>query len=129
MLDIVRPLRPTVLLVDDDAALRTALQFSLELEGFNVETFESGEALLLRDDPERDTCLVLDLNLPGVDGLGVIREFRRRGVEAPALLITSHPRPSVRSGATDLGAVIVEKPLLGDHLLGAIQSALKPTLF
>jgi FixJ family two-component response regulator len=110
--------------VDDDAALRTALKFSLELEGFDVETFESGEALLLRDDPSGSVCLVMDLNLPGIDGLGVLRELRGRGINAPALLITSHPRPTVRAGAAAIGAVIVEKPLLGDHLVGAIHHAI-----
>jgi len=124
MLEVSTQPRPTVLLVDDDAALRTALKFSLELEGFDVETYESGEAFLLRDDPEGRTCVVMDLNLPGIDGLETLRQLRSRGVGLPALLITSHPRPATRASAAAVGAAIVEKPLLGDHLVGEIRSAL-----
>ena len=113
-----------ILLVDDDAALRTALKFSLELEGFDVETYESAEALLLRDDVARKACMVVDLNLPGIDGLEAVRQMRLRGANLPALLITSHPRAAVRDGAAALGAAIVEKPLLGDQLMGEIRAAL-----
>lgn len=116
--------RPMILLVDDDAALRTALKFSLELEGFDVETYESAEALLLRDDVARKACMVVDLNLPGIDGLEAVRQMRLRGANLPALLITSHPRAAVRDGAAALGAAIVEKPLLGDQLMGEIRAAL-----
>lgn len=115
---------PRVLLVDDDAALRTALSFSLELEGFQVDTLESGEALLLRSLPTENACLVCDQNLPGVSGLEAIRQLRARGVVLPALLITSHPGPSVRAQAAAQGVVIVEKPLLGDQLRAQIEAAL-----
>ena len=115
---------PRVLLVDDDAALRTALAFSLDLEGFQVDALESGEALLLRDLPAEGACLVCDQNLPGITGLEAIRQLRARGVALPALLITSHPGPSVRAQAAAQGVEIVEKPLLGDHLRAHIEAAL-----
>ncbi|WP_374569802.1 response regulator transcription factor [Phenylobacterium sp.] len=118
------PPRPTVVLVDDDTALRTALKFSLEIEGYQVEACESGEELLAAKLPTSRACLVLDYNLGGMDGLAALTELRRRGVNLPALLITSHPRLTVRLGAEHAHAKIVEKPLLGDALLGEIHTAL-----
>lgn len=120
----VPPRRPTVVLVDDDAALRTALKFSLELEGYDVAACESGEDLLTAILPTSDACLVVDYNLTGMNGLAALAELRRRDVRLPALLITSHPRPAVRQAAAAAQARIVEKPLLGDALLGEIRDAI-----
>lgn len=115
---------PKILLVDDDSALLDALRFSLELEGFEVETFSSGEALLLRDAPPEDACLVLDEKLPGVGGLATLRQLRERNVGLPALLITSHPNPALRAAAAKAGVRIVEKPLMGDALVESIRTAM-----
>jgi len=118
------PPRPVVVLVDDDTALRTALTFSLELEGYDVSACESGEALLAARLPKSHACLVLDYNLTGMNGLAALAELRRRDVRLPALLITSHPHAAMRQAALAARAKIVEKPLLGDALLGEIRSAL-----
>lgn len=116
--------RPTILLVDDDAALRVALKFSLELEGFAVETFESGEALLLRGVPAGPTCLVLDYKLGGIDGLETLQQLRARGFDTPAVIVTGHLNPAVRQAIATAGATIVYKPLMGDALVGEIRAAL-----
>lgn len=118
------PPKPTVVLVDDDAALRTALKFNLEIEGFEVLTCESGEALLLRDLPAAAACLVLDYNLPGITGLEALTQLRDREVRLPALIITSNPPAKVRDGIRRVDAKLVEKPLLGDVLVGSIHEAL-----
>lgn len=117
-------LRPLVIIVDDDPALCSALKFSLETEGFRVETHESGEALLLRDLPGSDACLIIDERLPGITGLNALRQLRLRGVDLPAMLITSNPSPATRDAAAEARAPIVEKPLLGDALLEPIRAAL-----
>lgn len=114
----------TVLLVDDDAALRTALTFILELDGFTVESFSSGEALLLGALPEPPSCLVLDYHLSGMNGVETLARLRARGVTTPALLITSHPNPAVRAAIAALDGIIVEKPLLSDALKIEIEAAL-----
>ncbi|WP_332770166.1 response regulator transcription factor [Phenylobacterium sp.] len=124
MLNRVHP-RPTVLLVDDDAALRAALKFNLEIEGFDVETCESGEALLLRSLPAGPACMVLDYNLPGITGLEALVQLRDRQVDIPALIITSTPSLHVRERIRAAGARLIEKPLLGDALVGGIHDALK----
>lgn len=114
---------PLVLLVDDDVALRTALTFTLELDGFVVRSFASGEELLACDLPANSSCLVLDQHLPGMTGVETLAQLRARNVTAPALLITSHVNLAVRAAVAALDAVIVEKPLLNDSLKLAIDAA------
>lgn len=115
---------PTLVLVDDDFALRSALKFALELDGFRVQAFASGEDLLAAELPDRDVCLVLDENLPGLGGLDSLEALRRRAVDLPALLITSHPGPGLRRRAGRLRVPIIEKPLIDDLLVRNIRSAL-----
>ncbi|MFN3513853.1 MAG: response regulator transcription factor [Phenylobacterium sp.] len=117
--------KPTVILVDDDAALRTALKFNLEVEGFEVETCESGEAFLLRPAHPGPSCVILDYNLPGATGLETLHQLRQRGDDTPALIITSNPPLTLRDAVRETtGARLVEKPLLGDALLGSIRELL-----
>ena len=116
------PPRSTVVLVDDDAALREALRFSLEIDGFDVETFASGEALLEFELPAHTACLVLDLHLGGVSGIEVLERLRNRGVEIPAIMITSAPDPGLRARTLLCDARLVEKPLLSDGLTNAIRA-------
>ena len=113
--------RPTVFVVDDDWAVRSALAFALDLEGFQVETFESGEALLRREALSTPGCLVIDERLPGISGMETLRELRARQVGLPAIFITTHPNPAFRDAAARAGAPIVEKPLEGEMLAEAIQ--------
>ena len=116
--------QPTVIIVDDDAELLRALRFSLELDGMAVATHLSGESLVPANLPRDNGCLVLDYRLPSVDGLEVLEGLRRSDVTLPAILITSHASPAVRDRARAAGAVLVEKPLLGDALVSAIRDAL-----
>lgn len=116
--------RPIVLVVDDDAAVRSSLAFSLELQGFDVATCESGEALLVSDLPSGGACLVIDERLPGISGMETLRQLRQREVTLPAILVTSHPKPDLRAAAAAAGVPIVEKPLIGDALMTSIRRAL-----
>jgi len=115
---------PTLLLVDDDVALRSALKFALELDGYRVQTFASGEALLAADLPARNVCLVVDENLPGMGGLDSVGALRARSQDLPALLITSHPGPELRRRAGRMRVPIIEKPLIDDRLIRNIRCAL-----
>jgi FixJ family two-component response regulator len=108
-------------LVEDDAAVRAALTFSLEIEGFRVRAFESGEALLREAELPPCCCLVLDQRLPGLDGLALFEQLRRCGVDAPALLITTNPTERMRGRAQSAGMEILEKPLIGDSLIRAVD--------
>jgi FixJ family two-component response regulator len=114
---------PLVVIVDDDAAVRTALAITVDLDGYRVETCASGEALLQLDLPATGACLVIDERLAGMSGLRTLGQLRRRGCKLPAVLITSHPSRQLRWTAAGAGAPILEKPLLGDGLLNWIRQA------
>lgn len=113
--------RPTVLVVEDDAAVRSSLKFSLEVEGFAVRDFCTGHELLGMIDLPGSNCVVVDYNLPDMTGLEVLGGLRDRRVSVPAILITSAPNQNLRDRAAAVGAGIVEKPLLGDALLQSIR--------
>lgn len=115
---------PRIFLVDDDPAVRASLQFALELEGFSVDVYESGEALAGREGFPADGCLILDHRLPGMDGLTLLALLRGREVVMPAILITSNPKAALRKRAADAGVPIVEKPLMGNALADSVRRAL-----
>lgn len=114
----------TVIVVDDDEDLLNALRFSLELDGLRVETHRSHATVIPAALPDDNACLVLDYRLPDLNGLDLLNRLREAGVDLPVLLITSHASPAVREAAWAAGAVLVEKPLLGDTLVTAIHKAL-----
>ena len=115
---------PTVLLVEDDPAVVNALTFSLELEGFDVCAFSDGESLLASTPLPTRGCLVLDYNLPGMDGLDLLQRLRAARVDLPAILITTNPRRALRAQAALAGVQIIEKPLLTDALRDSVRNAL-----
>jgi FixJ family two-component response regulator len=86
-----RSKRPLVIVVDDDSAVRNSLKFSLEIEGFAVRRYSDGQQLLDDGHAADSSCLVIDHNLPGVDGLETIARLRGEHVDVPAILITTHP--------------------------------------
>ena len=116
--------RPLVYVVDDDDAVRRALAFALDLEGFAVESCASAEALLGLDLPPAGAFLVIDERLPGMTGLEALKRLRSRGVRLPAVFVTSHPTASFRTAAAAAGTPILEKPLLGETLVQAIREGL-----
>ena len=105
-----------VIVVDDDLAVRNSLKFSLEIEGFTVRGYATGDELLNAGDLTSCNCLVVDQKMPGLrlSGLDLIAKLRARHIAAPAILITSHPSLSLRQRADNDNALIVEKPLLGN---------------
>lgn len=116
--------RPLLLLVEDDAALVDSLSFAFELEGFRVKSYFLPETLLTTALPEQAACMVVDLILPGMDGLELIETLRARGVTLPAILITTHPTAQTRGEAAERGVPIIEKPLLTDALLQKVRDLL-----
>jgi FixJ family two-component response regulator len=111
------PKRPRVVIVEDDAALLSALQFSLEAEGYEVRAFSvQTELLARREDFLGASCLLVDFHQMPLDGLELYALLEGMGMKAPAILMTSNPDSECRRGARGLGVKIVEKPLLSDDL-------------
>ena len=117
--------RDLIVVVDDDDAVRDSLRFSLTLEGFAVRAFSSGQQLLAEMPLPAGDCFLVDLNMPGMNGLELISTLRARNFTAPAILITSHPNSAVRKRAAAAGVAIVEKPFLDFALMDCVRSSLK----
>jgi FixJ family two-component response regulator len=116
---------PIVLVVDDDAAVRSSLQFCLEIEGFVVRTYSCGPDLLNDLNMPKTGCLVIDYRLPKMNGLDLLAELRRRRIDLPAILVTTSPSVSMRAQTAAAGAVLIEKPLLNEALFDGIRAAMR----
>lgn len=110
-------------IVDDEPAVRNSLKFSLEIEGLAVAVFAGANELLRERDLSRFRCLVVDQNMPGLNGLDLVAELRSRQVPVPIILITSNPSKALVARAETAGVPIVEKPLLGNTLMDKVREA------
>ena len=109
--------RGCVLVLEDDAALLSALQFALEAEGYRVMSFSNQIAMLSAQEVVSSaSCAVLDYRIAPLNGLEVFALLQSRGMKAPAILITSSPDSHCRQEAERLGVDVVEKPLLTNAL-------------
>lgn len=114
---------PIIFIVDDDEAVRHSLQALLEAAGHRIEMFPSGEAFF--DAPSAGACILLDLHLPGLDGIQVIQRLRAQGASTPVILISGRFDAGTRARAADAGATaLLEKPLREHRLLESIERAL-----
>ena len=115
----------SVVLVEDDTAVRDSLVSMFELAGFRVESFESGSQFLSAYDPERRGCLVLDVNLPGMSGTELHDRLIAAGTVIPTVFLTGHAPPEVSEEARKQGVVAVfEKPCLPAELIRVVERAL-----
>jgi FixJ family two-component response regulator len=116
---------PTVFVVDDNAAVREAIQGLVESTGLRVETFGSTQEFLVYNLPNGPKCLVLDVLLPGVSGLDFQNELSRANIRIPIIFITGHGDIPMTVRAMKAGAVeFLTKPFQDEELLQAIQQAL-----
>jgi FixJ family two-component response regulator len=116
---------PTVFVIDDDADMRAAIAGLLKSVGLRAETFASAPAFLERRFPEGPSCLVLDVRLPGMNGLDVQRELASAGVSTPIIFITGHGDIPMSVKAMKSGAVeFLTKPFKDQDLLDAVYQAL-----
>ena len=123
-MDVRRPI-PLIAIVDDDDSIRRALGRVLRGSGYRVSAHESGHALLDSLVSDKPDCIVLDLNMPGIDGFGVHVELARRGYAIPVILITASREPDVERRARAHGtAAFMNKPVDSGALLEAIVAAL-----
>ncbi len=114
-----------VFVVDDDEDVREALGLLLHTAGLPVVTLDSPGALLQRVGPEQGGCLVLDVRLPGMNGLELQRALGERGVRMPILFITGHGDIPMAVRAVNAGALdFLEKPFDNEVLLARVRDAL-----
>jgi len=113
-----------VLVVAGDDALRHSLKFSLEIEGFNVRDYSTAHDLLDGPDNQDAHCLVIDHNLPDMNGFDVLRRLRDRLINVPTIMMTNNLNQSLRESAAASGVRVIEKPLLGNALMDGIRSVM-----
>src|SRR4051812_26549172 len=118
--------RSTVFVVDDDISVRESLELLIRSEGHNVETFESAPKFLSRSRLNAPSCLVLDVSLPGFNGLELQRRVAVDRPEMPIIFITGHGDVPISVQAMKAGAVeFLTKPINTIDLLNAIKGALQ----
>ena len=119
----------TVFVVDDEWVVCKVVSLLIESAGLDVQTFPSAEAFLAHDLPDRPSCLVLDIHMPGMSGLDLQEELNRAGQRIPIIFITGHGDAGTRDRALKAGAVdFLQKPFQDQELLDAIHCALKAVL-
>lgn len=116
---------PTVFIVDDDAAVRESVQDLLESVGLRSEAFGTAQEFLASKLSDGPSCLVLDVGLPGINGLDLQRQLAEADFQIPIIFITGHGDIPMSVRAMKSGAVeFLTKPFLDEDLLDAIHRAL-----
>jgi two-component system response regulator FixJ len=116
---------PIVYVIDDDEGARHSLEFLLDCAGIRVRSFPSADAFLDASPPLAGACVVTDVRMPGMSGIALVEEMKRRGASAPVIVITGHADvplaiQAMRAGVADF----IEKPFDDEVMLGAIRKAL-----
>ena len=112
-------------IVDDDSSMREAIKTLISSIGFSVEEFLSAEDLLTSDMVDVFDCLILDVRMPGLDGLELQRRLVAANITVPIVFITAHYSEDQRRIAMDAGAVaFLRKPFTEQELLDAIDASL-----
>jgi FixJ family two-component response regulator len=113
-------------IVDDDDLMRRSTRRLLRSTGFRAEAFASAEEFLTSGEPEETACLILDLRMPGMNGLQLQRHLVEQGSRIPIIFITAQENQEFRREAMQAGAVhFLQKPVREAVLLQVIRSALK----
>jgi FixJ family two-component response regulator len=116
---------PMVFVIDDDAQVRAAIEGMLKSVGLRSQSFSTGQEFLRCKRPDAPCCLVLDVRLPGINGLDFQRELADAGVRIPVIFITGHGDIPMTVKAMKSGAVeFLTKPFRDQDLLDAIHQAL-----
>jgi two-component system response regulator FixJ len=109
-------------LVDDDEAIRRSVGFMLKTSGFHVRTYQSGAELLKAAGNLEPGCILLDIRMPGMDGLEVQAALRDKGITLPVIIMTGHGDVTLAVQAMKAGALdFIEKPFEKVVLLSALE--------
>ena len=116
---------PIVFVVDDDLSVREGIQSLLTSVGLSVDTFPSAKKFLNHPRPDRPSCVILDVRMPGLSGLDLQRELTKIGASIPIIFITGHGDVRMTVQAMKDGAVeFLAKPFREQELLDAVREAI-----
>jgi len=119
---------PLIAIVDDDDSLRNSLENLIRSFGFRAQGFPTAEAFLSWRQARDTVCLILDVRMPGMNGLDLQRQMITRNWRVPIVFITSHADDHAEARALEDGAVaFLYKPCREEDLLSAIEEALRQT--
>jgi FixJ family two-component response regulator len=117
---------PVISIIDDDESVRAATNRLVRSLGFNALTFASADEFLQSSNLSDTSCLIADIQMPGVDGLELQRILIAKGNKVPIIFITAFPDERIRARALQAGAVgFLSKPFEGATLIQCIDDALK----
>ena len=119
---------PLIAIVDDDDSLRNSLENLIRSFGFRAQGFPSAEAYLSWRQARDTACLILDVRMPGMNGLDLQRQMITGNWRVPIVFITSHADDHAEARALEDGAVaFLYKPCREEDLLNAMEAALRQT--
>jgi FixJ family two-component response regulator len=119
--------KPLISVVDDDESMREAVRALMKSLGYTAEAFASAEEFLSSCEDLRTSCLIADVQMPGMTGIELHRHLVASGKSIPTILITAFPAERAREGALADGVVgYLSKPFDEDDLLACIHSSLHP---
>ena len=117
-------LKPRIVVVDDDAAVRKALMRLLEASSYEVETFESASEFIAALTRRVPGCIIVDLQMPNMTGLELQHHLAHAGIKIPTIVITAHDEPGTRERCIAAGAAAyLLKPIRKSVLFSAINTA------
>lgn len=116
---------PTVFVIDDDAGVRASIQGLLKAAGLRSQSFGTAQEFLDRKGPDVPGCLILDVSLPGINGMDFQRVLADTGIRIPIIFITGHGDIPMTVKAMKSGAVeFLTKPFADQDVLAAVRQAL-----
>jgi FixJ family two-component response regulator len=122
---VVLSMLSVISVIDDDASVRVATDNLLSSHGYLVHTFASAEEFLQSPQLHDCTCVITDVQMPGMSGLELLTYMRAQGYLAPMIFITAFPEESVRASALNAGAIcFLAKPFPAPALIDCVESAL-----
>jgi FixJ family two-component response regulator len=115
---------PIVFVIDDDALIRDGIHSLIKTIGLRVQTFASAQDFMLAKRPDAPSCLILDVRMPGLNGLDLQNELNAADIHIPIIFITGHADIPMSVRAMKEGAMeFLTKPVRGQDLLDAVQKA------
>lgn len=118
--------KPIVIVIDDDPSILRALRRLISGAGFEVQTFDRPSALLQSDLPTAEACLLVDINLPEMNGVELCAALASSGCRLPVILITAHTDEKTRALASSAHPIaLLIKPFGRNLLVNSIETALQ----